>query len=90
MPGIPKVADERNSFINCWLWNGEGVTRAHTLESQVHTGATSHYFFHPESSAHAKLESHAHTGQFPGSHVHAEGESHSGGVAAAGPLIARP
>ncbi len=58
---------------------GEGVTRAHTLESQVHTGETSHYFFHPESSAHTKLESHAHTGQFPGSHVHAEGESHSGG-----------
>ena len=61
-------------------WRGEGVTRAHTLESQVHTGAISHYFFHPESSAHTKLESHAHTGQFPGSHVHAEGESHSGGV----------
>ena len=60
--------------------SGEGVTRAHTLESQVHTGAISHYFFHPESSAHTKLESHAHTSQFPGPHVHAEGESHSGGV----------
>ena len=29
-----------------------GFTRAHTLESQVHTGTILHHFFHPESPAH--------------------------------------
>ena len=33
------------------LW-GQGVTRAHTLESQVHTGTILPHFFHPESPAH--------------------------------------
>ena len=31
---------------------GQGVTRAHTPESQVHTGTILHHFFHPESPAH--------------------------------------
>ena len=31
---------------------GRGVTRAHTLESQVHTGTILHHFFYPESPAH--------------------------------------
>ena len=31
---------------------GQGVTRAHTLESQAHTGTILHHFFHPESPAH--------------------------------------
>ena len=31
---------------------GQGVPRAHTLESQVHTGTILHHFFHPESPAH--------------------------------------
>ena len=34
------------------IWKGQGVTRAHTLESQVHTGTNLHHFFHAESPAH--------------------------------------
>ena len=53
---------------------GQGAIRAHTLESQVHTGTILSDFSQPESSAHTGW-SHTRTqatqvGVVPGSHVH--------------------
>ena len=42
-----KISRDSSKF-----YGGSGVTRAHTLESQVHTGTILHHFFHPESPAH--------------------------------------
>ena len=69
---------------------GQGVIRAHTLGSQVHTGTILSDFSQPESSAHtgrshtrtqATFQGHMYTqvGVVPGSHVHT-GRGGVGGV----------